>query len=81
MATSTTAPRHVSDAQPLAVAWTDPIVPGIIRADHLPPRIQRMVALLLSHQALICEGAAGHLELHFHDDTVKGKLLHNLAVP
>jgi hypothetical protein len=41
-----------------------------------------MLALLLAHQAAICQPDSGCLELHFYrdasTDTVKAKLIHTL---
>ena len=62
----------------LALQAHDPIVPPIIRAEHLRPRLQRIMALLLQHADLICDGTVGSLELHFHGEALKAKLVHHL---
>jgi len=45
----------------------------------LPPRLQRMVALLLAHEEVICRYGVGHVELHFHGESVQVKLACNLC--
>lgn len=55
------------------------LVQPVIRAEHLPPRIQRIMAILLTYQDVICGGMVGDLEFHFHQDSVKAKVQHNLS--
>jgi hypothetical protein len=43
----------------------------------LPERIQLMLALLLAHQDVLCTYPTGALELHFHAQSVKAKIVCN----
>lgn len=43
-----------------------------------PPRIQHMIQVLLEHQQTICHYPTGTLELHFHDASVKAKIILHL---
>lgn len=51
-----------------------PPVPEVLLLGDLPPRIQRMVHLLVEHQEAICLYAIGCVELHYHEERVKPKL-------
>jgi hypothetical protein len=48
--------------------------------DDLEPRIRRMLALILSHRASICEPVKGVLELHFSGRQVSAHLRGNLTL-
>ncbi len=51
-----------------------PAPPDVVVLTTLPPRLQRMIALLLAHETVICGYAIGCVELHFHQGNVEAKL-------
>jgi hypothetical protein len=57
-----------------AAAYPEP-PPDTVCLAALPPRIQRLVALVLAHQDLLCAYQTGSLslELHFAHDIIKTK--------
>lgn len=71
------APTAKLPSRPSVAGVLCPLPPALDTA-ALAPRLQRMVALLLTHEALICEYNVGVVELHFHrdgkQDSVKPKI-------
>jgi hypothetical protein len=55
------------------------LLPEMIPLHTLTPRLQRMVAILLAHEAVICQYNIGSVELHFHQESVEAKLGCNLS--
>lgn len=49
--------------------------PALLDVRALPERVQRMVALLVEHQALVCACETGSVELHFSHARVAVKVL------
>ena len=43
----------------------------------LPERIARMLALVLAHQDVLCTYPTGAIELHFHLESVRAKIVCN----
>jgi hypothetical protein len=50
-------------------------MPGTVTLDALPPRIARMIVILLQHQQVLCAYEQGALELHFNGPDVKPQLV------
>lgn len=46
-----------------------------------PERVRQLIALIVCHAAEICAYQTGTLELHFHESSVKGKLLQIWPAP
>lgn len=57
-----------------------PIASAATQIASIPPqRIQQMINVLLVNQALICQYAYGHIELHFKDTQVQAVMKHPLC--
>ena len=65
--------------KPPTLATPPPPAPDLLVVQALPLRLQRMVALLLAHEEVICGYHIGHVELHFHGESVQAKLGCNLS--
>ena len=50
---------------------TSQVFTDMIRADHLQPRTQAIIAALLANENAICQYRIGTLEIHFHENAEK----------
>ncbi len=63
---------------PLVLPYAPPS-PDVVVLTALPPRLQRMIALLLAHEEALCRPNVGSVELHFHADNLEAKLWWSLT--
>lgn len=57
-----------------------PLTPAPVQVHTLPPRLQTIFTILLTHQEHICQYQSGTLIIQFKQSSVTAKLTNNLPL-
>lgn len=57
-----------------------PLPPAPIQVQSMPPRLQTIITILLTHQDHICQYSSGTLIIQFKHNSVTAKLTNNLPL-